>query len=120
LRDLGVRLSVDDFGTGYSSMAYLHSLPVHEMKIDRSFVIDLAQSESARAIVGALVRVGHALGLKVVAEGIETAEVRDDLDALGCDLGQGYHLCRPIPADALTDWVRARGAVEVRTGAVAS
>ena len=99
LRDLGVRLSIDDFGTGYSSLAYLHRLPVHEMKIDQSFVRGLVDDSISGAIVRAAVDLGHKLGLDVVAEGIEDAttwaKARDD----GIDFGQGYYLARPVPAE---------------------
>jgi len=86
----GVRMSVDDFGTGHSSLAYLRDLPVHELKIDRSFVADVIRDPRAVAIVRAVIDMGHALSLRVVAEGIEDAETYEALRALGCDEGQGY------------------------------
>ena len=101
LTALGVKLSVDDFGTGYSSLAALRQLRPHELKIDRSFVLDVAANADARAVVDAIVRLGHALGLRVVAEGVETALQRDVLVGLGCDELQGYHFGRPVPAEAL-------------------
>jgi diguanylate cyclase (GGDEF)-like protein len=96
---LGVGLAVDDFGTGYSSLAHLGRLPVDTIKIDRSFVSTMIEDEGNRAIVAATIDLGHALGLRVVAEGIETAETAAELRALGCDIGQGYGLGQPVPAD---------------------
>jgi EAL domain-containing protein (putative c-di-GMP-specific phosphodiesterase class I) len=101
LRALGVKLSIDDFGTGYSSLASLRQLKVQELKIDRGFVRDLAHDPDARAVVDAVVRLAHALGLQVVAEGVETAAQQQELLALGCDQLQGYFLARPMPAAAL-------------------
>lgn len=101
---LGVYLSIDDFGTGYSSLSYLRQLPAQQLKIDRSFVKDLESSTDARAIVDAVVRLAHALGLRVVAEGVETAGQRDALLQLDCDELQGYFFARPMPATALEDW----------------
>jgi EAL domain-containing protein (putative c-di-GMP-specific phosphodiesterase class I) len=113
LRDLGVRLSVDDFGTGYSSLSYLKRLPVHEVKIDRSFVTGLAQQGEDVAIVRAIVDLGRHLGLDVVAEGVEDQQTWDLLASMGCDLVQGWHLARPMPAEALLPWLRA-GTVDRR------
>jgi diguanylate cyclase len=98
---LGVGLAVDDFGTGYSSLGHLGRLPVDTIKIDRSFVVAMGQDEGNRAIVAATIDLGHALGLRVVAEGIETAESAAELRELGCDVGQGYGLGKPAPADEL-------------------
>jgi len=98
LRALGVRISIDDFGTGYSSLAYLRTLPLDELKIDRSFVTPVADDASAAAIVASVVSLGHALGLVVVAEGVETPSQLSTLRDLGCDLAQGYHLGRPAAA----------------------
>jgi diguanylate cyclase (GGDEF)-like protein len=106
LSALGVRLSIDDFGTGYSSLAYLRRLRAGQLKIDRSFVQDLGQSGDARAIVEAVVRLSHALGLNVVAEGVETGDQRDVLATLGCDELQGYLFARPMPPDVLLQWAR--------------
>lgn len=101
---LGVYLSIDDFGTGYSSLSYLRQLPAQQLKIDRSFVKDLESSTDARAIVDAVVRLAHALGLRVVAEGVETAGQRDVLLQLDCDELQGYFFAKPMPAAALEAW----------------
>jgi len=100
----GIHVSIDDFGTGYSSLAYLRQLPVAELKIDRAFVADLAHSADARAIVEAVLRMAHALGLKVVAEGVEHATQRDLLVQMGCDELQGYFFARPMRAEVLTRW----------------
>jgi diguanylate cyclase (GGDEF)-like protein len=107
LRALGVRLSVDDFGTGYSSLSYLKSLPVSEVKIDRSFVIGLSSQGEDVAIVRAIVDLGRHLGLEVVAEGVEDQETWDLLASMGCDLVQGWHLGRPMPTAELVPWLRA-------------
>jgi diguanylate cyclase (GGDEF)-like protein len=100
----GIHVSIDDFGTGYSSLAYLRQLPVEELKIDRGFVADLAHSDDARAIVEAVLQMAHALGLRVVAEGVEDAVQRDLLVQMGCDELQGYFFAHPMPAEALTRW----------------
>ena len=97
LADAGVRLSIDDFGTGYSSLAYLKSLPVHELKIDRSFVAGMMTSERDRVIVDSTVALGRRLGLDVVAEGVEDEPTRVALDDLGCELAQGFLFSRPVP-----------------------
>ena len=108
LHEIGVRLSVDDFGTGYSSLTYLKRLPVAEIKIDKSFLADLAQSRDDAAIVRSTIDLGHNLGLRVVAEGVETAETATLLGELGCDLAQGFHISYPLPAAQLGPWLRAR------------
>ena len=97
----GVRLSIDDFGTGYSSLAYLKALPVHELKIDRSFVAGMTNSERDRVIVDSTVALGRRLGLDVVAEGVEDEPTRAALAGLGCELAQGYLFSRPVPAASL-------------------
>jgi diguanylate cyclase (GGDEF)-like protein len=108
LSQLGVFLSIDDFGTGYSSLSYLRRLPAQQLKIDRSFVNDLESSSDARAIVDAVVHLAHALDLKVVAEGVETAGQRDILLGLGCDELQGYFFARPMTAADLLAWALRR------------
>ena len=99
LHRLGVVLSIDDFGTGYSSLSYLHRLPVDRIKIDRSFVADVATSEDAAVLAAAIVRLAHSLRLQVVAEGVETPEQAEFIAAIGCDHAQGYHYSRPLCAD---------------------
>ncbi len=98
LRALGVRLSIDDFGIGHSSLGYLKTLPVDSIKVDRSFTANVAVDHHDQAIVGAVVGLGHALGLTVVGEGVETVEQLDCLVELGCDVGQGFYFARPQPA----------------------
>jgi EAL domain-containing protein (putative c-di-GMP-specific phosphodiesterase class I) len=112
LRRMGVRLSIDDFGTGYSSLAYLKRLPVSEIKIDRSFVSNVASDEDDAAIVLSTVQLAQSLRLDVVAEGVETAPTLDALAAIGCRRVQGYFLTPPLPADELEAWLRARPAAD--------
>jgi diguanylate cyclase (GGDEF)-like protein len=109
LHALGVRLSVDDFGTGYSSLSRLRDLPLNELKIDRSFVTEMAEDGQGVAIVRSAIDLGHHLGLEVVAEGVERADTLEELRALGCDSAQGYLLLRPLPADEVTAWLRGVG-----------
>jgi len=103
LKALGVRIAIDDFGTGYSSLSYLRRFPIDTLKVDRSFVRDAADSADASAIVRAIIAVGHQLGLRVVAEGIETREQLRLLRLLGCDAAQGYFFCVPVPVEELED-----------------
>jgi diguanylate cyclase (GGDEF)-like protein len=105
LADRGVRLAVDDFGTGYSSLAYLDRLPVHEVKIDQSFVSRLEQQAADATIVRATVGLAHELGLRLVAEGVESELARSLVEELGCDLYQGYGLSRPLPEGEVLDWL---------------
>ena len=105
LNAMGVELSIDDFGTGYSSMAYLKHLPVHELKVDRSFVSQMLQSSSDAIIVHSTIELGRNLGLRVVAEGVENALTLQQLDLLGCHAVQGYHISRPITPGDLTSWL---------------
>jgi diguanylate cyclase (GGDEF)-like protein len=105
LRDMGVRLSVDDYGTGYSSMAYLKNLPVHEVKVDRSFIIGMTTTVNDAVIVQSATALGHNLGLSIVAEGVEDEATLVALKALGVDVAQGNHLGRPMPEDLLRNWI---------------
>jgi diguanylate cyclase (GGDEF)-like protein len=105
LAAMGVDLSIDDFGTGYSSLAYLKRLPVTELKIDKSFVLNMENDIGDTKIVRSTIDLGHNMGLRVVAEGIESEAVWQLLSDLGCDQGQGYLISRPIPAERLADWI---------------
>jgi diguanylate cyclase (GGDEF)-like protein len=105
LFDLGVRLSVDDFGTGYSSLSYLRRLPVHEVKVDRSFVQGMATDPGDLAIVRAVVDISRHFGLDVVAEGVESELTLELLDEIGCDIGQGFLFSRPLPYERLEAWL---------------
>jgi diguanylate cyclase (GGDEF)-like protein len=105
---MGVRIAIDDFGTGYSSLAWLKRFPVDEIKVDRSFVTDLVEDESDAAIVRSTIELGRSLGMLVVAEGVETAEVLEQLAGYGCDVVQGFLISRPVPAAQLVTWLRAR------------
>jgi diguanylate cyclase (GGDEF)-like protein len=105
IRALGVKLSVDDFGTGHSSLGRLADLPVQEMKIDKGFVMGLMTDRSRQAVTDASLQLGHALGLHVVAEGVETGAEFEYLSRLGCDSVQGYYISRPLPADQFLSWL---------------
>ncbi len=105
LAGMGLRLSVDDFGTGYTSLSYLRRLPINELKVDRSFVTNMTNSEEDAVIVRSAVDLGRNLGLEVVAEGVEDAEVWERLQLLGCDVAQGFLMSQPVPAHELTAWL---------------
>jgi diguanylate cyclase (GGDEF)-like protein len=106
LHDLGVGVAIDDFGTGYSSLAYVKRLPVDEIKIDKSFVCNMANDDHDAAIVRSTVQLSHSLGLRVVAEGVEDRDSWNRLLAMGCDVVQGYYLSRPEAGEVLTHWLR--------------
>jgi EAL domain-containing protein (putative c-di-GMP-specific phosphodiesterase class I) len=100
-----VQLSIDDFGVGQTSLSYLSSLPISELKIDRSFITDMRHDGSHAAIVRAIVDLGHNLGFRVVGEGVEDAAVFQELIGVGCDVAQGYHFARPMAIDELNSWL---------------
>ncbi|MDQ3106148.1 MAG: EAL domain-containing protein [Actinomycetota bacterium] len=111
LLQLGVTASVDDYGTGYSSLAYLRDLSVAELKLDRSFILDICRDPRASAIVRSTVDLAHSLGMRMVAEGVEDADGAQALSSLGCDIAQGFHYSRPVPAAELERWLNERAAV---------
>ena len=115
LSEQGFKLSIDDFGTGYSSLAYLKRLPVHELKIDKSFVMGMETGEDDAMIVRSTIDLAHNLGLTVVAEGVETAAILERLRTLACDEAQGYHIARPLPVDDFLAWQEGQ-AHQVRQG----
>ncbi|MDH5614624.1 MAG: bifunctional diguanylate cyclase/phosphodiesterase, partial [Gammaproteobacteria bacterium] len=102
----GVHFSIDDFGTGYSSLVHLKQLQPSEIKIDKSFVMDMNTNKDDAVIVRSTIDLGHNLGLKVVAEGVETQEVMDSLKELGCEMIQGYHISRPLPVNEITEFLK--------------
>ena len=118
IRDLGVRFAIDDFGTGYSSLAYLKKLPVSSIKIDKSFVRNMEHDRDNAIIVRSIIDLGHNLGLKVVAEGVETQEAQNMLRSFDCDEMQGYYYSRPIPADAITKYLKTPPVQSVTTRTV--
>ena len=102
---MGIKISIDDFGTGYSSLAYLKEIPVDELKIDKSFVMDVEENDNDAVIVKSTIDLAHNLGLKVTAEGVETKGALDLLDILDCEYAQGFYISRPIPTDKIVSWV---------------
>jgi len=106
LYDLGVSLSIDDFGTGYSSLTYLRSLPVHNLKIDQSFICDMLSVKDNLSVIAAIIQLGHSFDLNIIAEGVEKAEELNKLREMNCDCAQGYYIGRPMPADKLTQWIK--------------
>ena len=104
----GVRISLDDFGRGQTSLGYLSTLPLHEVKIDKSFVLDMLEDRAHAAIVRSVIDLAHNLGFEVVAEGVETEQILAELGILGCDIAQGYLLARPMAAVLLPEWLAAR------------
>lgn len=108
LRMRGFSLSIDDFGTGFSSLSMLHKIPFNELKIDRSFIMEMAKDAEAHAIVKTCIMLAKELHMSVVAEGVETEGIYNELKALGCDIAQGYHIARPLPAEEFIDWLSER------------
>jgi EAL domain-containing protein (putative c-di-GMP-specific phosphodiesterase class I) len=106
LRQNGFHLSIDDFGTGYSSLSYLRKFNVDKLKIDRSFIIDLANNPNDQSIVSAIIQMAHSLGMVTLAEGVETAEQLAALRGKGCDQIQGYYFSRPLHAQEFETFVR--------------
>jgi len=104
IRDLGIQIFLDDFGTGYSSLSYIATLPIHAVKIDRSFIVRMVQHERHRAVVIAAISLAHSLGMRVIAEGVETAEQVNAVIELGCDELQGFFFSKPLPADEFVRW----------------
>jgi diguanylate cyclase (GGDEF)-like protein len=109
---MGIWLAIDDFGTGYSTLADLKQLPVTTLKVDRSFVISMDEEEGDAAIVRSTIALGRNLGLRVVAEGVESENAMDELRRLGCDIVQGYYVSRPVPAAQFEDWLSKRSVSE--------
>jgi len=108
LRIKGIKLSIDDFGTGYSSLSQLYRMPFTELKVDQSFVMNITKDDEAHGIVKTCIMLGHELNMHVVAEGVEDKETLELLGELNCDLAQGYHIARPMPAEDLIPWVKKR------------
>jgi diguanylate cyclase len=105
LREMGIRLSVDDYGTGYSSLSYLKNLPVHELKIDQSFIAGMTVNAQDAIIVQSAIDLGHHLALSVVAEGVENAATFTALKTLGVDIAQGFYIGQPMPEKLLQQWI---------------
>jgi EAL domain-containing protein (putative c-di-GMP-specific phosphodiesterase class I) len=118
LAEFGVRVALDDFGTGFASLESLGDWPVDELKLDMSLVRPMASNASFRAIVRTSIDLAHQLGVKVVAEGVESETVRSELNALGCDIGQGFLLGKPMSAAVFADWLRERDRLALRRGLV--
>jgi EAL domain-containing protein (putative c-di-GMP-specific phosphodiesterase class I) len=108
LAAIGVKLSIDDFGTGYSSLLHLKRLPVHTLKVDKSFVIDMDKDEENASIVRATIDLAHSLGLSVTAEGVESGVVLEMLKEMGCDYCQGYYVGKPMSQHEIQVWLAAR------------
>lgn len=107
IREMGARVSIDDFGTGYSSLSYLKQIPADELKIDKSFVMNMQTDGADRKIVEQIIALGHAFGLEVVAEGVENEAVAQDLATMGCDCMQGFHFAKPLPPEEIPGWINA-------------
>lgn len=108
LRMKKINLSIDDFGTGYSSLSQLYRMPFTELKVDQSFVMNILSDEEAKGIVKTCIILGHELNMQVVAEGVEDLDTLEILKDMGCDIAQGYHIARPMPAESLLPWIQSR------------
>ena len=106
LKKMGIRTAIDDFGTGHSSLSYLRQLPIEILKIDKSFIDEILISQEDRTLVRGIIEMVHALGIEVVAEGVENHQMADLLREMNCDLVQGYHFCRPIPEDEFLSLIK--------------
>ncbi len=115
LSGMGLRLAIDDYGVGYSSLSYIMKLPVQELKIDRSFIAGMVANPDLSTIVRSTIELGHNLGMKVVAEGVEDGHGWDLLETLGCDDAQGYFISPPLEPAALVAWMREHDGVDIRT-----
>ncbi|MDH5370788.1 MAG: EAL domain-containing protein, partial [Gammaproteobacteria bacterium] len=105
-QDLGLSFSIDDFGTGHSSLSRLRQLPVSELKIDKSFVIDMLSNKDDEVIVKSTIELAQSLGIRICAEGVETAEVMQQLNHWRCDIVQGYHISKALPAPKITEFIK--------------
>ena len=112
LRHSGVQICVDDFGSGFSSLSYLRDLPIDELKLDRAFVFPIPEDGRAAALVASTIALAHSLGLRMVAEGVETDGAYTELTRLGCDQAQGHFMSRPVPAAELDHWLSTRHTVD--------
>jgi EAL domain-containing protein (putative c-di-GMP-specific phosphodiesterase class I) len=106
IHNMGIKLSIDDFGTGYSSLAYLKNLPVNTIKIDKSFIVDMVSDDIDSMIVRSIIFLAHNLGLKVVAEGVESEEIWNLLASYDCDRVQGYYLQKPLQVNEFKEWLK--------------
>ena len=109
LSEIGFHIAIDDFGTGYSNLAYLKKLPASELKIDKSFILNLESDKQNQVIVHTAIELAHNLGLKVVAEGVESEKSRALLEEMGCDMCQGFHISRPVNKEQFETLLKANG-----------
>ena len=114
LKQLGVRLSLDDFGTGYSSLNYLRRFPVDSLKIDRSFICDVATDPSGASVVSSVINIAHSLNMAAIAEGVETREQLAFLVGCNCDMLQGYLFSKPLPVEEFTDLLRSGDKLSIK------
>jgi len=114
LKELGLNISIDDFGTGYSSMSYFKNIPANELKIDQTFVCYMLENDMDQHIVKTVIEMAHGFDLEVVAEGIENIETLQALRDMGCDIGQGYYLAKPMPQETFIRWLEQYDASEIR------